>query len=46
MKLGFYKQSLKKRIQVLYIFLAILCISVTGVGSYLFCGAQHPGQCA
>ncbi|WNS43756.1 histidine kinase [Paenibacillus sp. MMS20-IR301] len=36
MKLGFYKQSLKKRIQLFYIFLAILCISVTGVCSYLF----------
>lgn len=44
MKLGFYKQSLKKRIQVLYIFLAILCISVTGVGSYLFAARSIQGS--
>ncbi|ETT56744.1 MULTISPECIES: histidine kinase [unclassified Paenibacillus] len=44
MKLGFYKQSLKKRIQVLYIFLAILCISVTGVGSYLFAERSIQGS--
>ncbi|MEK3791903.1 histidine kinase [Paenibacillus sp. FSL R7-0204] len=44
MKLGFYKQSLKKRIQVLYIFLAILCISVTGVCSYLFAARSIQGS--
>ncbi|WP_339286363.1 sensor histidine kinase [Paenibacillus sp. FSL R5-0486] len=32
----FYKMSLKKRIQLLYIFLVVLCISVTGICSYLF----------
>ncbi|WP_440118290.1 sensor histidine kinase [Paenibacillus sp. QZ-Y1] len=33
---NFYKMSLKKRIQLLYIFLVVLCISVTGICSYLF----------
>lgn len=32
----FYKMSLKKRIQLIYIFLVVLCISVTGICSYLF----------
>ncbi|EHS57235.1 sensor histidine kinase [Paenibacillus sp. Aloe-11] len=36
MGLNFYKLSLKKRIQLLFIFLAVLCISVTGICSYLF----------
>ncbi|WP_342415088.1 histidine kinase [Paenibacillus sp. FSL R10-2782] len=36
MSFNFYKLSLKKRIQLLFIFLAILCISVTGICSYLF----------
>lgn len=36
MKLEFYKLSLKKRIQLLYIFLAVLCISITGICSYTF----------
>ncbi|MDT0121936.1 sensor histidine kinase [Paenibacillus sp. RRE4] len=32
----FYRMSLKKRIQLIYIFLVVLCISVTGICSYLF----------
>lgn len=32
----FYQMSLKKRIQIIYIFLVVLCISVTGICSYLF----------
>ncbi|QYR20310.1 sensor histidine kinase [Paenibacillus sp. sptzw28] len=36
MKLNYYQLSLKKRIQILYILLTILCISVTGICSYWF----------
>ncbi|MDR6722639.1 two-component system sensor histidine kinase YesM [Paenibacillus amylolyticus] len=36
MNMNFYKMTLKKRIQLLYIFLVVLCISVTGISSYLF----------